>query len=849
MLLNNQPNTRFLFVFPFTHLSFLYELGESGVSFGPNIDRKEMRLSDKREIIRKRIEKAKTEEEKTQIEKKFKQTLATKQRKIDKKRDKSGLVIIRGYNKDNAIRKKIKIEQKLDTKIAKEDKTKKKNKLRAKKARKLDRKERRINQGNQMMRWGEALSIYDYNKANISASAIQDFLSSKGFFNATVRVDTADNDDLHTVGKMGRKFRNWFSRIAGAKHRHIYLDFIVDKKERYFIDSIQLDIRDAALQELILKNKRKSPLQKGYYDQQTLSEERDYIYDLAINNGYYEFSKQYIRFQIDSTHLGRDSIIVREVILNPEGKAAHKIFYIDSIVFVSDASLSQSYRRTTETFQDITFSFGKRRYNKAILGWRIPMAQDDRYSKEATIETQRQLSFLDNFKFVNINYDTVGNRFVANIFTFPFKKHETSGEIGFSQTTQGNPGPFFNINLKNRNLLNSLEIIGIDINAKLQDLRNVSNINSEDITGTYTSRQFGGQLSVSIPKFLFPIGSYYQRKIGKYNPTTKTTLSAAFEDRISEYTRLVYEGTFSYGWQVRDRIKYTITPIQISWIDSNNSDSFQEFLNSLSLEGNPYANAFNSAAVGSSSFNREQNFGGYGLGQDGAFLKTTFEFGGHLNSLVSNSFFGGKLEVFEYIKANFDIRRINRLNRKYNLAYRMNLGYAYPFGDNRALPFDRYFFAGGSNSIRGWKPRRLGPGSYAVFEADESGNETNRVDFDTEQPGEILIESSIELRRDLAGSVEGALFLDAGNVWRTENNSNDPEFDKAVFEFDRFPREIAVAAGVGTRVDLQFLILRLDLGFKIYDPAQKKGNRFVGDEIFSNFGYNSEFNIGIGYPF
>ena len=132
-----------------------------------------------------------------------------------------------------------------------------------------------------------------------------------------------------------------------------------------------------------------------------------------------------------------------------------------------------------------------------------------------------------------------------------------------------------------------------------------------------------------------------------------------------------------------------------------------------------------------------------------------------------------------------------------------------------------------------------------MFESDES----NRVDFTVEQPGEILIESSIELRRDLVGFMEGALFMDAGNIWRIENNSDDPELDKGVFQFDRFLSEIAVAAGIGTRFDLSFLILRLDLGFKIYDPAQEKGNRFVGDEIFSNFNYNSEINIGIGYPF
>ena len=195
------------------------------------------------------------------------------------------------------------------------------------------------------------------------------------------------------------------------------------------------------------------------------------------------------------------------------------------------------------------------------------------------------------------------------------------------------------------------------------------------------------------------------------------------------------------------------------------------------------------------------------------------------------------------------MRRIQRLSSKYNLAYRLNLGFAYPFGDNRGLPYDGYFYAGGSSSIRGWRPRRLGPGSFVTLVTDQEGNPTTTINDEIEQPGEILIETSVELRRELVGFVEGALFLDAGNVWRVENTTNDPDFRSAVFRFSNFINQMALAGGAGVRFDLQFLILRFDLGIKVIDPAKDIGNRFLGRNIFTNFRDNSEINIGIGYPF
>lgn len=848
-LLSKQENTRLLGL-PFAHLTYFYALGEQGITIGTNLERKKMRFADKKEILALKIKSAKSENEKLKYQEKLSRYIVRANDNFEKKKQSKPFVIVSGFNKEKEKEKERAIGEKFDVKVAHATDEKKKNKLLAKKAKKLDKKRRKINQGNQVMRWGEPLSIYDHNYAREAAGDIQDYLFSKGYFQADVKVDTSNYDSLSGSKKVRRKIRNGFSRISGAKLRYIDLTFYVKLNHRYYIDSIQYDIEDDSLRQLISEHLSKAPLQKGYYDQKQLSAERDHIYNLAINNGYYNFSKQFIQFRIDSISLGPDTLLVREVISNPANRDRHKIFRIDSINFIADANIRESKQRTYESYNNITYSLANKKYPKKIIGWRIPLQIRDTYSRDLTFETQRQLSYLDNFKFVNINYDTTGNRLTANIFTSPFDKFQTSSEFGLSSTqgnsAQGNPGPFINVNLKNRNAFNLLEVTSLDFNAKLQDLSPVRENIGSDFSGAYTSRQIGGEFAVTFPLFLFPIGDKYQNAIGKYNPSSRLSVGVTYEDRVGEYERLEYRGALTYRWQVRDRIKYSIVPGQIRWIDSRNSDGFEMFIDSLS---DSYSSAFRSAIVNSASFERVQNFGDYNSGNKGSFLSTYIELGGQFNRFLSGSFFGDELEKFSFIKTNVDFRRIERLSRKYNLAYKLQLGYALPFGGNDGLPYDGYFYVGGSNSIRGWRPRRLGPGSFVTYKVDSEGNTTTETDDEQEQPGEILIESSIELRRDLVGFMEGALFVDMGNVWRVKNTTDDPEFDKAVFRHDRFLKQIAIAGGAGIRFDLQFLILRFDLGIKVFDPGKDKGNRFLGRNIFNNFNNNSEINIGIGYPF
>jgi len=246
------------------------------------------------------------------------------------------------------------------------------------------------------------------------------------------------------------------------------------------------------------------------------------------------------------------------------------------------------------------------------------------------------------------------------------------------------------------------------------------------------------------------------------------------------------------------------------------------------------------------SFSVISNLNQYGNSKESSsFLRYNIESGGtFLNFVGSENLSSKSLEFYQYLKFNIDFRRYNPLTSNTVFSFRVNMGLAVPYGENNILPYEKYFFAGGSNGIRAWRPRRLGPGSYTPL--DENGLYTDNF----EQQGEILLESSLEFRHDILGFFDGAVFIDLGNIWTLRN---DQSRVGAQFELNRFFNEIAIGAGYGIRFDFSFLLLRFDAGFKIHDPARSKGSRFVFTKGFNNDTFqasdNLVFNIGIGYPF
>jgi outer membrane translocation and assembly module TamA len=757
----------------------------------------------------------------------------------------------RSYDQEKMIKRKEKAEKKFDAKIAATEKPRKINNLQFRKQQKLEKFDKKIAEGNTVMQWGEPIAVFDSALVSITEGRFSGYLFSKGYFLNTVhaRVDT--------------------SRVV---RKQVTVNYNIEPGPAYFIDSIFYQIPDTALLRIVLENERASFLKTGVrYDEDNFTRERERLDLLMKDFGYYDFSRQYIEFKMDTTYKtpGR-KIALLVMIHDPAKRGYHKRFTIDAVTFTTDASVNRSRReRITRSYRDIKFSYYEDNYNLKILSQRVFLKQGDQYSRALTLNTQRQLANIDAFKFVNINYDTTGGKFTANIFTSPLSRYEWSNEAGVN-VSQGYPGPFYNISFKKRNVFKGMETF--DLSGRF-GFEGVASATSDQ--NFYKSTEAGINASLTFPQFIWPFRDRTRFRHGAYNPKTKFTAGYAYTDR-PEYRRTAVSVNGTYSWQNNKGRSYQLTPVNLSVIDTSNlSQDFRDLLRSQAVLGNfSLLNSFRPSFVNSIIFGVTWNYKNYGnLERSSGFIRAQIESGGTIWNFVDPKIITDHdLSYFKYLRFSLDMRRINVLHQNTTVAYRFNSGAAYSYTDSKSLPYEKFFFAGGSNSIRAWRPRRLGPGSFKPRTTEEiDGNPVNDglFDYSIEQPAEILMEASVEIRQKLFGFVSGAVFIDAGNTWtfepRRKTGLNDLEVanGNSQFRLDQFYKEIAVGTGFGLRFDFTFLILRLDVGMKVWDPARDEGNRFVLDRVrffkpyatkisensYTNYREPVIYNVGIGYPF
>jgi outer membrane protein insertion porin family len=354
------------------------------------------------------------------------------------------------------------------------------------------------------------------------------------------------------------------------------------------------------------------------------------------------------------------------------------------------------------------------------------------------------------------------------------------------------------------------------------------------------------------PQFiLVPFSQEHKKRLGRFNPSTTARLGFNYTNR-PEYIRNSLNSSMIFNWQKERRRVYNLTLPEISLINTPYTRSdFDSLLLVLESEGNQLARSFNPSFVSNINFFLMFNFNPNDLyGNRSSLLKLYGEAGGTMFALFEPEFLKARnLEYYKYVKFSADFRRHISINPTNGLAVRVNMGLAVPYGENQALPYEKYFFAGGSNSIRAWQPRRLGPGSRRPGENPDP-KEQGLFDYRFEQPGEILLEASAEYRSKLIGFLDWAFFIDAGNVWRLYKQQLQPG---AEFQFNRFYKEIALGTGLGLRLNFSFLVIRFDYGIKVYDPARAEGERWLLDNIsLSSPGGEpgqAIWNIAIGYPF
>ncbi len=712
-------------------------------------------------------------------------------------------------------------KNKYDKKITKKPLTEKRYlSLMAKKKKKTEKLKAKLVEGNWMMgSFGEYPSILDTNVIRFTKDQISTYLFSQGFFNNTV---------TYKIDTLGRK---------------AFVVYKVNEGKQYYLKSFDYDIQDTAIYKIVSTSKGSKLDKNAWYDQTKIELERDRIYKLLKNNGYYEFSKDYINFVVDST-IGDNAIKMITEIDDPK-ESVHTRFKINSVVYIPVRNAVDSLNNPdTLTFNHIKYCRRQIHYNYKILDGKIRTRPYSYYKQDSLIKTQQQLGSMDMFRFVNVNMvKRDSNLLDMLIYTNRLQKFQISQEYGVNVVQGVLPGPFFNINFRNRNIFGNYEIFDFGVRYALEGQASVL-----DNQNKLQTIEWGINTSLTFPQLLTPTRLRFAA--AKFNPKTRVTFGYNSTQR-PEYDRYGFRSQFTYLWETSQYSYFTFSPVDINIINSTiNMVEFADYLNELRLNGNNLYISFLPSIVTNMNFAYTFSNNAFGKKTPSFYFKPSFELGGIVPNFINktitkepeNQLFG--LQYYQYYKIQADFRYYKPIKIKTVLAARVNVGLSKPYGvsgikqhGTYVLPYEKYFFAGGSNSIRAWRYRRLGPGSYA--NPDYTSQYTN------EEPGNIVIETNFELRRKLYSFIEGAYFVDAGNVWLIAEDKTRPGGE---FKGFKSFSEIAVGTGVGVRLNFTFIIVRLDIAFKAWDPVHPVEDRFV---LFKFEDKNNRplYNFSLGYPF
>ena len=681
---------------------------------------------------------------------------------------------------------------------------------------------------------GEEPVLYDEYLIEKSTKQIKQHLINKGFFNAYVGDST----------------------IYKTKKANVV--FKIKLNNPFTVTSIKYYIEDYNLKPIIIEDSNNSLIKiNRNYDADILEKERIRITNLLKIKGYYYFSKEYIYFEIDSNEQKKNVTInvgikkaQRQIYDQTTIKQNHKKYKIRNIYVNTNYNLKDILQKNTKYFESLDTSFVKNIYfiktenskiNFSVIAPLIDLEYKSVYNLDDVKSTIKHIQSLQLYKLVNIVFTepkNIEDGFIdCEIQLTPFSKQSYTLEMEGTNSS-GNFGAAGNLLYRNKSLFNGAEILELKLRSALE-MQTIIDKNSESNNVVeylpFNTKEYGGESKITLPRFFFP---FVQKKfVKKYHPKTVVSALYNFQQR-PDYTRVLTNWSFGYKWKSSKNISHFVNPVVISSVKLRSMSI--DFLKSFS---NPYIReSYTDHLISVSNYsfiysnnviNKKKNF---------VYFRSNLESAGNIlqiankkleNELTNDYYTFFNNRYAQYVKSDFDFRYTNFINKHSNYAYRLFLGIGYPYGNLNALPFEKQYFSGGANSIRAWQVRTLGPGSYI---------DTLQVPI---QASDIKIETNLEYRFNLFWIVEGAWFLDIGNIWSI--NKADDRLDSE-FKFNKFYREFAVGSGVGARLDFSFFVFRLDLGVKLVEPQAPINKRI----IMSNRKYNTsdfQLNFGIGYPF
>jgi outer membrane protein assembly factor BamA len=692
--------------------------------------------------------------------------------------------------------------------------------------------------------FGNKPVMFDSLQMKASRLPMMIYMSNKGYFEPVIS---------DTIMRRGSKVNVIFNVKAGKP---------------YTIRNITYDIKDTVLGSFFLKNKGASLVHEGIrYDSYLLDEERDRITTDMKNNGYYSFSKDFIRFKADSTlhnHQMDIKMAINNIRLNSAGskdsltEINHPRYTLNHIYIHPDVNLTTKDTTRQDTLEvKYNFDAGDTTLNRYFLVYHntlrikpsalthaLFLRNGEIYRLRDHDLTYKRMTNLPINRFVSISYDLpAGGRNLSpgqpmlnstiritrapvNVFSIDAEGSISSGYLGLGSSVTYN----------NRNFFRGGETFSVKVKGLMQN--QPSPVNSEVKNFLFfNTYETGVDVGLDFPRLLVPVR---MKRVDLYTrPKSSINIGVNFQQEPS-YKRYIFNTSFGYEWSKNEQNRFIFLPVVINSVSIYKDSTLTYKLDSIndSRLTSQYTDHF----ISSMSFSYILNTQKLNIDKNFFFIRWNLEPAGNLMYLIHQSN-GGTLNsegqhVFmgipfaQYLRTDIDFRKYFALTKAQTLVFRTLLGIGVPYGNSKALPFEKGFYAGGSNDMRGWAIRSLGPGTYQT-----TASNYNNV-------GDLILESNLEYRFTLYRSLLGAVFADAGNIWLLHENS---VFPGGEFRSSLFLKQIALDAGFGFRYDFSFFIFRLDGAVKVKNPANPNNGNWTD---FAKMKLSDIiWNFGIGYPF
>ncbi len=682
----------------------------------------------------------------------------------------------------------------------------------------------------------DAPVLMDSEMLRVSARQMTDYLWDKGYFQAKVT----------------------FNVFVHGSRANIY--FQCNPGNQFFITKYEIKAEDSAITNLIYRDTSVALISKGSpFTKDLLLREENRVYNLLSNRGYYKFKQQYFNFASDTMNVAGDSMPLKMIIYNPVDGDKHKIYRVKDVIIEPEYALGDTSIKAKTLYNGYVFVSSDLQVRPKVICDFIYIKPNSIFREDVKRSTLARLAQLGSFKFVDIRYienkEIVGDTGELNCYIrmTPAEKYKTVNSFELNRTEEGDRaitnnystlyGFAVSSSLLNRNLAHSALQFETQLRAAVEVP--FDTLHFLKPVPSLLNYQLGLNNSLIFPKLLYyphfwPFNQI--NKDGSLPAVTSFNLNLLFEHN-GFYNRTT--GSTNLTWQVtKNNQRYFITPVEISLINAHASPL-------LKLPDDPLIlNLFDQHIITDFRFaylynlqpitNVVKPFTVFRLGAEiGGFIPSAIDYlfdkQSSNNGDVTRKILG--IKYFTYSKIDLDLRGYMPVIKSDNLAARIAIGLGVPFAPSTILPFEKRYYVGGANSIRAWRPRDLGPGSF---------QSPTGVIYD--KSGDFKFEGSFEYRFPIFSFIKGAIFTDYGNVWL---DREDPLRPGANFAIDRFYKEIAIGSGAGLRFDFSFFVFRFDVAVPMRDPALNEKDRWVYTKYYSmpNLADKMNLNIGIGYPF